>query len=31
VGSNTNSNTLTTSSVKTNQSSLTCTVTFVDP
>jgi hypothetical protein len=31
VGSSTNSNTLTTSSVKTNQSSLTCTVTFVDP
>jgi hypothetical protein len=31
VGSNTNSNTLTTSSVKTNQSALTCTVTFVDP
>ena len=31
VGSNTNSNSLTTSSVKTNQSSLTCTVTFVDP
>jgi SdrD B-like protein len=31
IGSNTNSNTLTTSSVKTNQSSLTCTITFVDP
>jgi large repetitive protein len=31
VGSNANSNTLTTSSVKTNQSALTCTVTFVDP
>jgi hypothetical protein len=31
VGSNSNSNTLTTGSVKTNQSSLTCTITFVDP
>jgi hypothetical protein len=31
IGSNTNSNTLTTSNVKTNQSSLTCTITFVDP
>jgi hypothetical protein len=31
VGSSSNSNTLTTSSVKTNQSSLTCTITFVDP
>ena len=31
VGSSTNSNTLTTSSVKTNQSELTCTVRFVDP
>ena len=31
VGSASNSNTLTTSSVKTNQSSLTCTITFVDP
>ena len=31
VGSSTNSNTLTTNTVKTNQSSLTCTVTFVDP
>jgi hypothetical protein len=31
VGSSTNSNTLTTSNVKTNQSSLTCTITFVDP
>jgi hypothetical protein len=31
IGSNTNSNTLTTGSVKTNQSSLTCTITFVDP
>jgi hypothetical protein len=31
VGSSTNSNTLTTNSVKTNQSALTCTVTFVDP
>jgi hypothetical protein len=31
VGSSTNSNTLTTNNVKTNQSSLTCTVTFVDP
>ena len=31
VGSANNSNTLTTDSVKTNQSSLTCTITFVDP
>jgi hypothetical protein len=31
VGSSTNSNTLTTDNVKTNQSSLTCTVTFIDP
>ena len=31
VGSSTNSNSLTTNTVKTNQSSLTCTVTFVDP
>jgi len=31
VGSNTNSNTLTTSNVFTNQSSLVCTITFVDP
>jgi hypothetical protein len=31
VGSSTNSNTLTTDDVKTNQSSLTCTITFTDP
>jgi hypothetical protein len=31
VGSSSNSNTLTTGTVKTNQSSLTCTITFVDP
>jgi hypothetical protein len=31
VGSSTNSNTLTTDNVKTNQSSLTCIVTFTDP
>jgi hypothetical protein len=31
VGSATNSNSLTTDDVKTNQSSLTCTITFVDP
>ena len=31
VGSATDDNTLTTGSVKTNQSSLTCTITFIDP
>ena len=31
VGSATNSNDLTTDDVKTNQSSLTCTITFTDP
>jgi hypothetical protein len=31
VGSNTNSNTLTTSNVFTNQSAVTCTITFIDP